>query len=221
MSAIFFGSISTLADTSELQRRAFNEAFQAHGLNWNWSQDDYSSMLDSNGGRDRIADFAAQRGQEVDAAEVHTTKSAIFQELLSSSTVAPRPGVVDAIRRAKDEGVQLGFVTTTSRENVSALLDALSPEISHDTFDVVVDASTVGEPKPDPAAYRHALQRLGEDSGHVVAIEDNKGGLQAAGAAGIRCIAFPNQNTAGSDFTGAAQTVETLDADALLAHIAS
>jgi hypothetical protein len=34
MSAILFGSISTLADTSELQRRAFNEAFSAHGLDW-------------------------------------------------------------------------------------------------------------------------------------------------------------------------------------------
>ena len=38
MSAILFGSISTLADTSELQRRAFNEAFEAHGLDWNWSR---------------------------------------------------------------------------------------------------------------------------------------------------------------------------------------
>ena len=29
MSAVFFGSLSTLADTSELQRHAFNDAFAA------------------------------------------------------------------------------------------------------------------------------------------------------------------------------------------------
>jgi hypothetical protein len=54
MSAVLFGSISTLADTSELQRRAFNEAFVASGLDWNWSRDDYTAMLDSNGGAERI-----------------------------------------------------------------------------------------------------------------------------------------------------------------------
>ena len=36
MSAILFGSISTIADTSELQRQAFNQAFKAHGLDWDW-----------------------------------------------------------------------------------------------------------------------------------------------------------------------------------------
>ena len=34
MATILFGSISTLADTSELQRQAFNDAFKAYGLDW-------------------------------------------------------------------------------------------------------------------------------------------------------------------------------------------
>jgi phosphoglycolate phosphatase-like HAD superfamily hydrolase len=58
MSAILFGSISTLVDSSELQRRAFNEAFESHGLDWQWSQPDYVAMLESNGGAQRIADYA-------------------------------------------------------------------------------------------------------------------------------------------------------------------
>ena len=76
MSAILFGSISTLADTSELQRQAFNDAFQAYGLDWEWSRDDYASMLGSNGGAQRIEDYAASRGADVDAAAVHAKKSA-------------------------------------------------------------------------------------------------------------------------------------------------
>jgi hypothetical protein len=78
MSAVLFGSISTLADTSELQRRAFNEAFVASGLDWNWSRDDYPAMLDSNGGAERIRDYAATREENVDAAAVHALKSEIF-----------------------------------------------------------------------------------------------------------------------------------------------
>ena len=43
-----------------------------------------------------------------------------------------------------------------------------------------------------------------------VAIEDNVGGLNAAQAAGVTCVAFPNSNTAAHDF-GAATRVDRLD----------
>ena len=58
MSAILFGSISSLADTSEIQREAFNAAFAEHGLVWRWDRDDYRSQLRSNGGADRLPQFA-------------------------------------------------------------------------------------------------------------------------------------------------------------------
>ena len=221
MSALFFGSISTLADTSELQRRAFNEAFAAHGLDWDWSRDDYTAMLGSNGGKDRIARFAAERGEDVDAADVHATKSRIFQDLLASSPVTVRPGVLETLKRAKRDGARLGFVTTTSAENVAALLAALAPEVDAEMFDLVLDGSAVTTGKPDPEVYRHALERLGEQPADAVAIEDNVGGVRAAVDAGLTCIAFPNENTAAGDFGGAAVTVETLRADDVAALIKS
>lgn len=213
--AILFGSISTLADTSELQRRAFNEAFAAHGMDWEWSRDDYTAMLGSNGGAQRIAEYASSHGDDVDPAEVHATKSAIFRELLAGQEVTLRPGVADTMARAKQDGGKLGLVTTTSAANVTALLKALS--LTADAFDVVVDGSSVDEPKPAPAAYLFALKELGEDAGSAVAIEDNVGGVTAAVEAGITCIAFPNENTASDDFGAAVESVEALDAD----HVAA
>jgi HAD superfamily hydrolase (TIGR01509 family) len=211
MTAVLFGSISTLADTSELQRRAFNEAFTAHGLDWNWSREDYRDMLSGNGGAARIGDYATSVGADVDAAAVHATKSETFQKLLSESGVTPRPGVADVVNAAKANGVKLGFVTTTSRANIDALLSALAPHLGAEPFDLVVDSDAVGEPKPDGACYTWALDQLGEDPLAAVAIEDNVGGVQAAAAAGIACIAFPNENTEGADFGAAAETVDQLD----------
>jgi beta-phosphoglucomutase-like phosphatase (HAD superfamily) len=129
MSAILFGSISTLVDTSELQRRSFNESFEAYGLDWQWSRSDYMAMLDSNGGAQRIANFAEARGEDVDADAVHATKSQIFQELLATAGLKPRPGVIATVHEAKRHDVKLGFVTTTSPGNVSALLESLGPDI--------------------------------------------------------------------------------------------
>ena len=216
MSAILFGSISILADTSELQRRAFNEAFASHGLDWDWSRDDYVAMLGSNGGAQRVADYASSRGQDVDSSAIHVTKSEIFRKLLNSEDVAPRPGVVPTMERAKQEGYKLGLVTTTSTENVAALLAALQRTLNADAFDLVVDSSSVDESKPDPASYLFALEKLGEDASSAVAIEDNVGGVQAAANAGVTCVAFPNENTSGGDFSAAAETVDALDADRIV-----
>lgn len=216
MPALLLGSISTIADTSERQRQAFNQAFAAHGLDWHWDQDQYRAMLSGSGGQARIADYAQSLGQTVDAKAVHETKTRIFQEHLPQGGLVPRAGVVDSIQAAKDHGWKVGLVTTTSPGNVSALLAALSPHLAAGNFDVIVDSSRVERPKPDQAAYVFALENLGEAPGECVAVEDNAGGVQAAVAAGVPCVAFPNENTAGGDFTAARRRVDRLDAADLL-----
>jgi HAD superfamily hydrolase (TIGR01509 family) len=215
MSAILFGSISTVADTSELQRQAFNQAFETHGLGWRWDRDEYLAMLEKSGGRNRIADYADSVGQTVDAAAVHETKTRIFQESLAESRLETRPGVDETIRSARSQGLKVGFVTTTSRENISALTEALSMNGRTTDFDVIVDASDVDQPKPDRAAYSFALQSLGEESGDCIAIEDNLEGVRAAVAAGLECVAFPNENTANHDFEMSRHRVDRLDFDEL------
>ncbi len=216
MSAILFGSISTIADTSELQRDAFNKAFETHGLDWRWDREDYRTMLATSGGKARIAEQAESRGESVDAEAVHQTKSAIFQESLAVAELEPREGVLETITGAKSQGWKVGLVTTTSRENISALLHALSPGIRPDHFDVVVDVSTVDRPKPDAAAYSFAIESLGEDSDDCVAVEDNVDGVAAAVAAGVACVAFPNENTAEHDFSAAEREVDRLELDELV-----
>lgn len=207
MPAILFGSISTIADTSELQRQAFNSAFVEHGLAWNWDRDEYLGLLERSGGRDRIAEYAAGRGEEVDAAAVHQTKSELFQANLTETQLTPRPGVTDTIHQARSNGFKVALVTTTAPDNVATLMAALAPNVQADDLDLIVDATQVTAPKPDKAAYTFALERLGVSVGDAIAIEDNLGGLASATAAGVDCVAFPNENTAGHDFHGAVETV--------------
>lgn len=215
MSAILFGSISTIADTSELQRQAFNQAFQAHGLDWNWSRAEYLTMLETSGGQQRIADYADSLGQTVDAAAIHRSKSEFFQNSLTKSQVQPRLGVVETIQNAKSKGLKVAFVTTTSPENISRLMAALQPSIQVSDFDLILNDASVDRPKPDKAAYTFALERLGEKSDDCIAIEDNLEGVESAIAAGLDCVAFPNENTAHHDFKRADRLVDRLDFDEL------
>jgi HAD superfamily hydrolase (TIGR01509 family) len=215
MSAILFGSISTIADTSELQRQAFNQAFKAHELDWDWSREEYLAMLEKSGGQNRIADYADSIGQTVDAQAIHRSKSEFFQNSLTKSQVKPRLGVVETIQVAKSQGLKVAFVTTTSQENISMLMAALQPSIQVTDFDLILNDSSVDRPKPDKAAYTFALERLGEKSDDCIAIEDNLSGVVSAISAGLDCVAFPNENTAHHDFNRADRLVDRLDFDEL------
>jgi HAD superfamily hydrolase (TIGR01509 family) len=215
MSAILFGSIGTIADTSELQRQAFNQAFKAHGLDWCWNRADYLTMLEKSGGQKRIADYAGSTGQTVDAEAIHRSKSEFFQKSLTESQVPHRFGVVETIQGAKSKGLKLALVTTTSQKNISLLIEALRPNIQVADFDLIVDASSVKHPKPDKAAYTFALERLGEKPDDCIAIEDNLDGVEAAIAANLDCVAFPGENTAHHDFKKAQHLVDRLDFDEL------
>ena len=215
MSAIFFGSIGTIADTSELQRQAFNQAFKAHGLDWCWNREEYLTMLEKSGGQKRIADYADSTEQTVDTEAIHRSKSELFQKSLAKSQVPPRPGVVETIQDAKSKGLKLAWVTTTSQKNISLLITALHPSIQATNFDLIVDASSVKHPKPDKAAYTFALEKLGEKSDDCIAIEDNLDGVEAAIAAGLNCVAFPGENIAHHNFEKAQHRVDRLDFDEL------
>lgn len=217
MSAILFGSISSLADTSELQRQAFNDTFSRLGLDWFWDRDTYRAMLASNGGEKRVAEYAEQREDTVDVAAIHALKTDRFHELLATASIRARSGVVDCVRAARSRGIPVVVVTTTSPENVTAVLEA--SDLERTSFEFVLDADHVENPKPDPEVYRLALARLAISPGACIAIEDNAGGLAAATAAGVPCVAFPNENTAGHDFTGAVAIVDHLTLDGLLALV--
>lgn len=219
MPAILFGSISTVADTSELQREAFNRAFADHGLDWRWDREQYVAMLGSNGGADRISEFARRAGEDVDADAIHRTKSDIFRRLLRESPPEPRLGVLESISAARRDGTAVALVTTTSPENVAALVEALTPTLGDRPFDLLVDSGQVEKPKPDGAAYRFALDRLGERAERCVAIEDNVGGVDAARDAGIAVVAFPNANTADHDFGAADEQVDRIEFGPLRARL--
>jgi beta-phosphoglucomutase-like phosphatase (HAD superfamily) len=54
LKAVIFGAIGTIAETSDIQRQAFNLAFAEAGLDWNWDAQTYHDLLKINGGQNRI-----------------------------------------------------------------------------------------------------------------------------------------------------------------------
>ena len=147
--AILFGSIGTIVETSELQRRSFNQAFSEAGLNWNWTLEEYQKMLTKSGGRNRINDFANQHGIKVNADALHLRKTEIFDKMMSDEKISPRPGVANLISYAIDNGIHLAFVTSTSIANIDAMFFALNNQIKKSAFSFIGNDKLVSQPKPN------------------------------------------------------------------------
>jgi HAD superfamily hydrolase (TIGR01509 family) len=208
--AILFGSIGTLVETSELQRRAFNQAFTEAGLDWNWSVENYRLLLTKSGGCERIKDFAAERGIEVDAEQLHHKKTTIFDRLMSSENILLRPGAASIVSLALDNGLKLGFATNTSEANIDAVFCAIANQINRSYFDFIGNDKIAPNPKPNPEIYLKALSELHLDARDCIAIEDTQVSMHAALAAGIRCIAFPGAFAEDNDFSGAELVTQRL-----------
>lgn len=125
--AIVFDVDGRLAETEELHRRAFNETFAAHGLDWHCNQDCYRALLQVTGGKERIAHDLAKCGIAADDHDIptlHRAKTDRYTELMARGEIALRPGIADLMRSGREAGLRLGNATTTSRPNIDALIRA-------------------------------------------------------------------------------------------------
>lgn len=208
----------TLAETEEAHRGAFNLAFAEVGLDWHWDQQTYARLLAVSGGKERITYFQNSflRRIMLDAegiASLHARKTLLYGKLMSSGQIGLRPGVLRLLDEAEHAGLQLGIATTTSRENVHALLNAtLGTKTLR--WRAMVCGDDVPRKKPAPDVYEAALDQMGLSADECLAIEDSENGLRAALAAGIACLVTPSSYTGGQYFRGAMVVINNLEKDA-------
>ena len=79
--ALLFGSIGVLAETSEIQRQAYNQSFEEHGLDWYWNIANYCELLKTPGGKRRLKDFSNVSLPDDVIDSIHDRKESIFLEM--------------------------------------------------------------------------------------------------------------------------------------------
>ncbi len=215
LKAVIFGAIGVIAETSDYQRRAFNAAFAEAGLGWQWDMATYRRLLAINGGQERIRAYGDEQPplQPVTddlVRDLHARKTAIYADMLQAGALEPRAGVVALIDACRAAGVAVAFCTSTSRDNVDAIRDALGSQLDFAVFDTIVTIDKIEHVKPAPDAYLHCLAALGVRADDAVAIEDTPVSMASALAAGLAVIATPGAMTDDQDFAGAALVLPDL-----------
>ncbi len=215
LKAVIFGAIGVIAETSDLQRQAFNLAFAEAGLDWNWDTATYRRLLSINGGQARLRAYReedASRSNVTEAviATLHERKTHHYGAVTANGTLTPRRGVAELIKACQDAGVRVALCTSTSVDNVNAIKAALGDTLDFSAFASITTIDKIAAVKPAPDAYLHCLSQLRLSAHEVVAIEDTPVSMAAAIAAGIAVIATPGAMTDDQDFVGAALKVDDL-----------
>lgn len=141
---------------------------------------------------DLSEELAAAVGRQ-DWESLHARRRHIRSAL---STVMP--GATEIVATTRESGLRTGIVSNSSGAWLAERMDYVGMSVS--AFDVIITADDGLLKKPAPDAYLAALAALGIRPDQAVAFEDAPRGVEAARAAGLFCVAVPNEVTALGDF---------------------
>ncbi len=101
-------------------------------------------------------------------------------------------GVPELIQQIKSNGKKIALAS--SSKNAQRVIELL--QIA-DVFDAVVDGNMIEHTKPDPEIFLLAAKKLSLNPADCIVIEDAEAGVEAAIAAGMKCVGVGHPNQLG------------------------
>lgn len=126
------------------------------------------------------------------------------------------PGVHSLISDCRQTGLLLAVASSADLIKVRANLETIGLPVAF--WDAVVTGEDVVHKKPAPDIFLSAAGKLGVRPSECVVVEDSMNGIQAAKAAGMRCVAVATSFPA--DRLLEANVIRTRIADVLLSDLA-
>ena len=203
--ALLFDFDGTLVDTESVCLRAWMETYRRHGVELSFER--WRNGIGTLNGFDELGHLEELLGAPVDRTTVDDEHRRRELELLAAEPL--RPGVAAYLDEARNLGLSVGVVSTSSARWIGAGLERLGRA---DGWTCILAAN--GDPeraKPAPTLYLEALSALEVEPSEAIAIEDSPNGVSAARAAGIFCVAFPNEVTSQLDLSHADLISESLE----------
>jgi beta-phosphoglucomutase len=171
---------------------------EAHWLAWRTYTEglgkpvSYQFFNDTFGFRNEVI-LRLHLGEDLTGAQVERMaheKETLYRQALRQGRIEALPGVREWLAAFRAAGWRQALASMAPRDNIAVTLEGLD---IGDLFDAIVASEDVRQGKPDPEVFLRAAEMVGVAPARCVVIEDSPQGVEAAGRAGIRCIAVGAQ----------------------------
>ncbi|MGH9018020.1 MAG: hexitol phosphatase HxpB [Acidimicrobiales bacterium] len=187
LAAAIFDMDGLLIDSEPLWRRAEMEIFARLGVTL--SEED---CLETRGML--VTDVARywyrRRPWEGPGPQVVAAEMVEAMASLLSAGVALKTGAAAALDACRRQGLVLAVASSSPRRLIDVVVGRSGWS---DLFSVIHSGQDEKAGKPDPAVFLTAARLLGVDPARCVVFEDSPAGIRAAVAAGMVCVAIPEQ----------------------------
>ena len=193
---LIFDVDGVIADTEAVNARVsikvFADLFGVEGV----VREDFEAGL-GRGAEEYVKAGARAHGLELTDEQVEQAtqlRQEYFLNILTEEPLPPFPGVLEIMDEAMQrEDFRVAIATSGTLEKSRAVLNAVGVPYRKMVY---INGNDVKHKKPDPELFLTAAHRMGIQPAHCVVIEDAPNGVQAAKAAGAKCIAVTNSTTA-------------------------
>jgi len=128
----------------------------------------------------------------------------IYLEIIKGN-LKPLPGVYEFIEKCRRMGKRMAVASSADRRKVTGNLKEIG--LAAEVFDAVIVGEDVKHKKPAPDIFLKAAECLQLAPERCLVVEDAVSGVEAARAAGARCLAlttsFPREKLNGADYMAA------------------
>lgn len=181
--AVIFDMDGVLCDSEALICTSAVEMFRELGVTV--QRDDFLPFVGT--GEDRyIGGVAEKYGVSLNLAKAKQRTYEIYLSLVPTQLEA-FPGAMELVKQCRSAGLKIAIASSADLVKIKANLNKIGLPV--ETWDAVTSSEDVVKKKPAPDIFLAAARKLRAEPARCVVIEDAVVGVEAAGAAGMRCVA--------------------------------
>lgn len=187
--AFIFDMDGVLTDNMRMHAQSWVDLFADYGLK---GLDPERYLVETAGmkGLDVLRYFLDPSISPAEAERLTELKDILYR-VMNRDAIVPMYGLGEFLDRADQAGIKLGVGTGAGPKNIAYVLGILGIE---SRFRSVVGAHQVTHGKPHPETFLRAAEGLGVAPESCIVFEDALPGVEAAAAAGMRCVAVTTTN---------------------------
>jgi beta-phosphoglucomutase len=186
LKAVLFDMDGVLVDTEELTFRAAQQMFLEHGIHV--TREDFRPYIGT-GENSYIGNVARKYNFPAVIPRDKERMYALFGDLARGRLKA-LPGVFGFIGVCRERGLKLAIAT--SADFVKMMINLRETGLDPENFDALVNGQDIIRKKPDPEIYLKTASMLEVKPEECLVVEDAVNGIEAAKAAGMKCLAVTN-----------------------------